>query len=394
MEILFKRNKQSSSEFPVRIAPGEPLWFKDELYIGSVGTAAGGTGTAGDLIKIGGLPDQTGNSGKFLTTDGTSASWVNKLHVPANQIKGIGFVSSNPKCIYVSQDVSFWSNGASDYSSYFILVCGATVTWNSNESSNRSFYKIDGTDSGNFTGYKWDNYTSISSGVYVARLSDGSLSLSRIGAYPNQTNHAGEFLTTNGTSVSWAPAPSSSGAELFPINITISSSSVISADKTYSQIIAAFDSGKIPVIKSINNNSSFFFIGKRADDTVIFQSENTRQGETFDILSIEYIWLTYGDEWHTSSVPKVTEDDVEGWGFTKNEGTLTGVTFNGTSATVSNGIASISASTLPTVASSDNGKIMQVVNGAWSLVTPVSVYTGNSAPNNSQGINGDIYIQL
>lgn len=298
MEILFKRNKLSSSEFPVRIAPGEPLWFKDELYIGSVGTAAGGTGTAGDLIKIGGLPDQTGNSGKFLTTDGTSASWVNKLHVPANQIKGIGFVSSNPKCIYVSQDVSFWSNGASDYSSYFILVCGATVTWNSGELANRSFYKIDGTDSGNFTGYKWDNISTISSGVYVARLSDGSLSLSRIGAYPNQTNHAGEFLTTNGTSVSWAPAPSG-----------------------------------------------------------------------------------------------ITESDVSSWGFTKNTGTLTGVTFNGTAATVSNGIAAVSASTLPTVASSDNGKIMQVVNGAWSLVTPVSIYTGNSAPNNSQGIDGDIYIQ-
>lgn len=88
-----------------------------------------------------------------------------------------------------------------------------------------------------------------------------------------------------------------------------------------------------------------------------------------------------------------TESTVSGWGFTKNTGTLTGVTFNGTHATVSNGIASISATTLPTVTSSDNGKIMQVLNGAWSLVTPVTIYSGASEPSNSQGIDGDIYIQ-
>ena len=55
----------------------------------------------------------------------------------------------------------------------------------------------------------------------------------------------------------------------------------------------------------------------------------------------------------------------------------------------------ITASTLhmPTVTSSDNGKILQVVNGAWSLVTPVTIYYGSTAPNNNTGNNGDIYIQ-
>lgn len=42
----------------------------------------------------------------------------------------------------------------------------------------------------------------------------------------------------------------------------------------------------------------------------------------------------------------VTESTVSGWGFTKNTGTLTGVKFNGTSASVSNGVASITA-TIP-----------------------------------------------
>ena len=57
--------------------------------------------------------------------------------------------------------------------------------------------------------------------------------------------------------------------------------------------------------------------------------------------------------------------------------------------------ASHTASTLhmPAVTSSDNGKILQVVNGAWTLVTPVSIHYGSTAPDNSIGNDGDIYIQ-
>lgn len=49
---------------------------------------------------------------------------------------------------------------------------------------------------------------------------------------------------------------------------------------------------------------------------------------------------------------------------------------------------------LPTPASADEGKILMVVSGAWSMVTPVSIYSGSAAPNNSQGVNGDIYLQV
>lgn len=45
-----------------------------------------------------------------------------------------------------------------------------------------------------------------------------------------------------------------------------------------------------------------------------------------------------------SAIPSaVTETTVTNWGFTKNTGTLTGVTFNGTAATVTDGIAAITA---------------------------------------------------
>ena len=48
---------------------------------------------------------------------------------------------------------------------------------------------------------------------------------------------------------------------------------------------------------------------------------------------------------------------------------------------------------LPTVTSSDNGKILMVVNGAWQLISPATIYSGNASPSNSNGNNGDIYIQ-
>ncbi len=48
---------------------------------------------------------------------------------------------------------------------------------------------------------------------------------------------------------------------------------------------------------------------------------------------------------------------------------------------------------LPTVSSTDNGKILQVVNGVWTLVTPVTVYSGNDTPASTLGIDGDIYLQ-
>lgn len=51
------------------------------------------------------------------------------------------------------------------------------------------------------------------------------------------------------------------------------------------------------------------------------------------------------------------------------------------------------AMTVPAVGTSDNGKIMEVVNGAWAAVKPIAVYSGSSAPSSSLGNDGDIYIQ-
>ena len=52
-----------------------------------------------------------------------------------------------------------------------------------------------------------------------------------------------------------------------------------------------------------------------------------------------------------------------------------------------------SLATLPTVTSSDNGKILRVVNGTWALVDPATIYSGSGTPQQSLGNDGDIYLQ-
>lgn len=108
------------------------------------------------------------------------------------------------------------------------------------------------------------------------------------------------------------------------------------------------------------------------------------------------------------------------------EGGITSILFNSTPATITGSVASISApindstitiqknnttvdtftlnqssnksinisvNELPTVTSSNNGYILMVVNGAWSLVSPATIYSGNAQPANINGNNGDLYIQ-
>ena len=58
------------------------------------------------------------------------------------------------------------------------------------------------------------------------------------------------------------------------------------------------------------------------------------------------------------------------------------------------GTGNIVVSGLPLVSATDNGKILTVINGQWQLVSPSTLYSGSGNPNNNQGNNGDLYIQV
>jgi len=115
-------------------------------------------------------------------------------------------------------------------------------------------------------------------------------------------------------------------------------------------------------------------------------------------------------------IPAKVSDLTNDSGFTSNEGTITGITMNGSSkgtsgvvdlgtvltahqsiktlnGTVLTGSGNITLTGVPSFTSADNGKILGVVNGQLAWVTPTTIYTGSGVPSSSQGNDGDIYLQ-
>ena len=119
--------------------------------------------------------------------------------------------------------------------------------------------------------------------------------------------------------------------------------------------------------------------------------DNIADGTTRKLSNYSTTGHTHS-EYLTTATTIPTETSITSSGFTKNG--ITGINVNGTATTVTNGVADITIpSGLPAVTSSDNGKVLMVVNGVWSAATPTIIYTGNSAPDNSLGNDGDIYLQ-
>ena len=49
---------------------------------------------------------------------------------------------------------------------------------------------------------------------------------------------------------------------------------------------------------------------------------------------------------------------------------------------------------LPSASSSDNGKVLAVVNGAYSLINATNMFSGSTSPSNLYGYDGDLYVQI
>ena len=82
----------------------------------------------------------------------------------------------------------------------------------------------------------------------------------------------------------------------------------------------------------------------------------------------------------TTSIPN--ESTISGWGFTKNTGTLTGVKFNGTNASVSNGVATITA-TIPAA-------VTESTVSGWGFTKNSGTITGITMNGSSKGTSGTV----
>jgi len=126
-------------------------------------------------------------------------------------------------------------------------------------------------------------------------------------------------------------------------------------------------------VKSITQQNINDWNNKLSSETQLSKGTTTGSGNAVTDISVSnhQITLTKGSTFLTSH---------------QNIKTINNQTITGT--------GNVTINELPTVTSSDNGKVLQVVNGQWQLVTPLNLYSGTGAPDNSQGNNGDLYMQI
>ena len=240
---------------------GSGMTGEQTVTFNSVYTPAGKTIQGGAWVRVdtqpqgSSLPSQTGNAGKFLTTDGSSASWSDKPLVNTatgtNSVTILGTAASGSGATNVGVSTFADYNGTSlgwyartdmdgvaigrsasskasvgsgqygiaigslakttaFHAIQFGCVNGATTNNDANTfkvanaNGNYEILSANGT-------IPTDRFTTtpVADGSYVPTLTISSGVATRswaapAGGLPSQTGHSGEFLTTDGTDASWA----------------------------------------------------------------------------------------------------------------------------------------------------------------------------------------------
>ena len=129
------------------------------------------------------IPTQTGQSGKFLTTNGTSVSWTGISQVPSQSGQSGKFLTTNGTTASWANVDAFPTQSGNN--GKFLTTDGSSVSWATVDAlptqtgQSGKFLTTDGTYA------SWET----------------------IDAFPTQTGQSGKFLTTDGSTVSWANAP-------------------------------------------------------------------------------------------------------------------------------------------------------------------------------------------
>ena len=186
------------------------------------------------------LPTQSGNNGKFLTTNGSNLSWGDAPVTSVNSKTGAvslsaSDVSALPDSTHIPADPvqSNWNEENTESLAYIqnkptIPAAQVNSDWNANSgvaeilnkpslaavATSGAYSDLTGTPTiptvGNGTitiaqgGVSKGTFTVNQSGDTTINLDSGGGGGTDL---PDQTGHSGEFLTTNGTAASWAAAP-------------------------------------------------------------------------------------------------------------------------------------------------------------------------------------------
>lgn len=140
------------------------------------------------------LPGQTGNAGKFVTTDGTNAFWS---YVPVTSLNTTGTASA-----------ATFLDGSGAWSSVPVASISASGSLTANTFLNGS---------GAWSGVSVSGITATGTpGATTYLRGDGSWAVvSATTVLPSQTGNAGKYLKTDGTTASWQPVVSFTAAQAY-----------------------------------------------------------------------------------------------------------------------------------------------------------------------------------
>ena len=155
-------------------------------------------------------------------------------------------------------------------------------------------------------------------------------------------------------------------------------------------------SGEVKTVTTANTPYNGAAVGDKYLDFIVNVTEGTAS-DTHMYIPVNDLVDVYtegnGIDISNSNVVSIQIDSTNANGLaTTSNGLKLGLA-SGSSAGAMSSSDFTKLSGIPSISSANNGQILQVVNGAWTLVSPVTVYTGSDAPNNNNGNNGDIYLQ-
>ena len=179
-------------------------------------------GTTASWATVDALPSQTGNSGKFLSTNGTTASWEDILDTEI-KISSVHYPSANDTTITLTAAESI----PSDLNKYAISVYRngiymiPTVDYGFNSTTRvltftRAFstdevvavlFTYLSSDTQAVINLDVDEYEAGTGITFTENAVTGKVTINAGDTLPAQTNNSGKFLTTNGTTASWAALP-------------------------------------------------------------------------------------------------------------------------------------------------------------------------------------------
>ncbi len=269
----------------------------DELYLTPDSGSGGGTD----------LPDQTGQSGKFLTTNGSTLSWG---AVPAGTVTsvrvqaGTGLSSSQNTAQtstlnttisiasgYKLPTTTEWSNkqdvlpSQTGQSGKFLTTDGTTMSWATVGSGGTSDYN----DLTNKPSINSVTLSGDQTGSDLGLVDEEDLEeLDINNIVPTQTGNSGKFLTTNGSTVAWAEVQGGGGSGYIPMptvtTLTNTTYTLSVAENTIYEFSNAITSLTISsVVKSYLESFIYFTTGS----SITFVDNSTLKWGGGSIPSLE-----------------------------------------------------------------------------------------------------------